>query len=132
MSDAIEAAAVAIDMLWSEGQDRGPAFSETEREYQEHCRATARAAITAYEAAKGEIKRAQEIIDGLKAFREFCLTQAVNADEIQMIMADQWPDAEALPYVAVKIAEAIDKRIQGAPYLAAITAYEAAKGGEVE
>jgi len=32
MSDAIEAAAVAIDALWSEGQDRGPAFSDTERE----------------------------------------------------------------------------------------------------
>jgi hypothetical protein len=61
-----------------------------------------------------EIKRAQKIIDGLKAFREFCLTQAVSADEIQMIMADQWPDAEALGYVAVKVAEAIEKRIQDA------------------
>lgn len=47
----IEAAAIAIDALWSEGQDRGPEFSRTEREYQEHCRSTARAAIAAYLAA---------------------------------------------------------------------------------
>jgi hypothetical protein len=43
----VEDGAVAIDALWSEGQDRGPAFAETEREYQAHCRSTARAAITA-------------------------------------------------------------------------------------
>jgi len=43
----VEDGAVAIDALWSEGQDRGPAFAETEREYQAHCRSTARAAIVA-------------------------------------------------------------------------------------
>lgn len=43
----IEAGAVAIDALWSEGQDRGPAFAETEREYQAHCRSTACAALVA-------------------------------------------------------------------------------------
>jgi len=43
----VEDGAVAIDALWSEGQDRGPAFAETEREYQAHCRSTARAALIA-------------------------------------------------------------------------------------
>lgn len=43
----VEDGAVAIDALWSEGQDRGPAFAETEREYQAHCRSTARAALVA-------------------------------------------------------------------------------------
>jgi len=47
-ADGLAAAAEAIDTLWSDGQDRGPAFADTEREYQEHCRSTARAAITAY------------------------------------------------------------------------------------
>jgi hypothetical protein len=43
----VQAAAIAIDAHWSDGQDRGPAFEETEREYQDHCRTTARAALTA-------------------------------------------------------------------------------------
>jgi hypothetical protein len=43
----VERAARAIDALWSEGQDRGPAFEDTEREYQAHCRSTARAALEA-------------------------------------------------------------------------------------
>jgi hypothetical protein len=43
----VERAARAIDALWSEGQDRGPAFEDTEREYQAHCRSTARAALKA-------------------------------------------------------------------------------------
>ena len=43
----VEDGAVAIDALWSEGEDRGPAFAETEREYQAHCRSTARAALAA-------------------------------------------------------------------------------------
>ena len=43
----VEWAARAIDALWSEGQDRGPAFEDTEREYQAHCRSTARAALEA-------------------------------------------------------------------------------------
>ena len=47
-AEGLAAAAEAIDTLWSDGQDRGPAFADTEREYQEHCRSTARAAITAY------------------------------------------------------------------------------------
>lgn len=45
--EAVERGAIAIDALWSEGQDRGPAFHETEREYQQHCRSTARAALLA-------------------------------------------------------------------------------------
>ena len=47
-AEGLVAAAEAIDTLWSDGQDRGPAFADTEREYQEHCRSTARAAIAAY------------------------------------------------------------------------------------
>lgn len=50
-AEGLAKAAEAIDTLWSEGQDRGPSFSDTEREYQEHCRSTARAAIAAYLAA---------------------------------------------------------------------------------
>ena len=53
-----------------------------------------------------EIRRAQSIIDGLKAFREYCLTKAVSADEIGVMLAEQWPDVEGRDYVAVKIAEA--------------------------
>lgn len=59
-----------------------------------------------------ELRRAQTIIDGLKAFREYCLTKAVSADEILVMLAEQWPDAEGKEYIAVKIAEAIDARIQ--------------------
>lgn len=47
-AEGLAAAAEAIDTLWSDGQDRGPAFADTEREYQEHCRSTARAAIRSY------------------------------------------------------------------------------------
>jgi hypothetical protein len=45
--EMVERAAVAIDEIWSEETDRGPSFAETERSYQDHCRATARAALSA-------------------------------------------------------------------------------------
>jgi hypothetical protein len=43
----VEAGARAIDALWSEQQARHYVFEDTDREYQAHCRDTARAALLA-------------------------------------------------------------------------------------
>lgn len=52
--EAVEAAAIAIDALWSDGDKRDIAFSQTEREYQDHCRSTARAALLAAASLRGD------------------------------------------------------------------------------
>jgi len=45
--EMVEAGARAIDALWSEQQARHYVFEDTDREYQAHCRDTARAALLA-------------------------------------------------------------------------------------
>lgn len=52
--EAVEAAAIAIDAHWSDDDNRGPSFSETERSYQDHCRSTARAALLAASSLRGD------------------------------------------------------------------------------
>jgi hypothetical protein len=61
-----------------------------------------------------EIKRGQAIIDGLVAFREFALTKAVSADEINVLLSEH-PEPDERPFVAVQIAEAIEKRLREFP-----------------
>lgn len=66
---------------------------------------------------RAEIKRAQDIIDKLKAEIEEVLTKGVSADEIAVILsenAEVYPSGNVsnIPYLSVRIAEAIDRRIQ--------------------
>lgn len=63
-----------------------------------------------------ETKRAQSIINGLSADRERLLAEAVSADEINLILSEdartEGGELANAPYLAVKIAEAIEARIQ--------------------
>lgn len=57
------------------------------------------------------IEEARRIIAGLAAFREFALTKAVSAEEINVILSEH-TDIDNGPFVAVQIAEHIDAKLQ--------------------
>jgi muconolactone delta-isomerase len=55
-----------------------------------------------------EIDNARRIIGGLTAFREYALTKAVSADEINVLLSEH-PASE---WLAVHIASLIEARLQ--------------------
>lgn len=96
-AEGLAKAAEAIDTLWSEGQDRGPSFSDTEREYQEHCRSTARAAIAAYLAAVRTSEAAEPV----------AWMPKVAIDVFQKCRADERLASKAWSYKATSDAVAL-------------------------
>jgi len=84
----------------------------------EYVRADRLTALLAAEKERGdghfaEIKRAQSVVDDMKAWRAAIYNQSISADWIAVMLSEH-PEPDSRSYVAVQIAEQCDKAIANA------------------